>query len=56
MEQKEKKLNIFEKYLTFWVLLCIAAGILIGKLAPQIATTLDSFSVFQVSIPIAYFL
>lgn len=53
MEQKEKKLNIFEKYLTLWVLLCIGAGILLGKITPQVAITLDSFSVYQVSIPIA---
>ena len=53
MEKQEKKLNIFEKYLTLWVLLCIGAGIIIGKFVPQIAVTLDSMSVFQVSIPIA---
>ena len=49
----EKKLNIFEKYLTLWVLLCIGAGILLGKLAPGAAAALDSLSVYQVSIPIA---
>ncbi len=49
----QKKLNIFEKYLTLWVMLCIGAGILLGKLAPGVAVTLDSLSVFQVSIPIA---
>lgn len=54
MKQKEKKLNIFEKYLTLWVLLCIGTGIVIGKLAPQIAVALDSFSIYQVSIPIAF--
>ncbi len=53
MQHTEKKLNIFEKYLTLWVLLCIAAGMLLGKAAPQIAVTLDSLSVYQVSIPIA---
>jgi ACR3 family arsenite transporter len=53
MERKEKKLTIFEKYLTFWVALCIGAGILLGKIAPQLARTLDSLSVYQVSIPIA---
>ncbi len=52
--EKKKKLNIFEKYLTLWVLLCIGAGILIGKLVPQIAVALDSLSVYQVSIPIAF--
>jgi ACR3 family arsenite transporter len=49
----EKKLSIFEKYLTVWVLLCIGAGIALGKIAPGLAVTLDSFSVYQVSLPIA---
>ncbi len=49
----EKKLSIFERYLTAWVLLCIAGGILLGKVAPDIATTLNDFSIYQVSIPIA---
>jgi ACR3 family arsenite transporter len=49
----ERSLSTFEKYLTVWVALCIIGGILIGRLAPAVAVTLDSFSVFQVSIPIA---
>jgi ACR3 family arsenite efflux pump ArsB len=49
----EKYLNIFEKYLTLWVLLCIADGILLGKIAPGIAVKLDAMSIYQVSIPIA---
>lgn len=49
----DRRLSIFEKYLTVWVLLCIGAGIVLGKAAPGIAVTLDSFSVYQVSIPIA---
>jgi ACR3 family arsenite transporter len=48
-----KKLSIFERYLTVWVLLCITAGILLGKVAPDVATTLNDFSIYQVSIPIA---
>ncbi len=52
-KQSGKKLNIFEKYLTLWVFLCIAGGILLGKMAPEIAVTLDSISIHQVSIPIA---
>ena len=51
--QEKKKLSIFEKYLTLWVLLCIGAGILLGKIAPGIAIKLDSLSLYQVSIPIA---
>ena len=50
---EEKKLSIFEHYLTLWVLVCIVIGILLGKVAPDIATTLNDFSWHQVSIPIA---
>ena len=49
----ERQLSIFERYLTLWVALCIAVGILLGRVAPGVATTLDSLSVYQVSIPIA---
>jgi ACR3 family arsenite transporter len=49
----ERRLTVFEKYLTVWVALCIAAGILLGRTAPGVATALDSLSVYQVSIPIA---
>ncbi len=38
----ERKLNIFEKYLTVWVLVCIGIGIILGKLAPNIAVKLYS--------------
>jgi ACR3 family arsenite transporter len=51
--KKEKKLNLFEKYLTVWVLLCIGTGILLGKTAPGVSLQLDSMSIYQVSIPIA---
>lgn len=50
---EEKRLSTFERYLTLWVLLCIAAGILLGKFTPGIAATLNDFSVYQVSVPIA---
>ncbi|MCZ6841496.1 MAG: ACR3 family arsenite efflux transporter [SAR324 cluster bacterium] len=50
---EEKKLSIFEKYLTLWVLLCIVAGTGLGRLAPGLAAALDEISVYQVSIPIA---
>ncbi|WP_416672564.1 ACR3 family arsenite efflux transporter [Egbenema bharatensis] len=47
------KLSFFERYLTVWVFLCIIAGILVGRLFPGVATTLDAMSIYQVSIPIA---
>lgn len=49
----ERKLGFFERYLTLWVIGCIGIGILLGKLFPQVAVTLDGISVYQVSIPIA---
>ncbi len=48
-----KKLSLFEKYLTLWVMLCIGAGIGIGKAMPNLAFKLDSLSIYRVSIPIA---
>ena len=53
MLEKEQRLSTFEKYLTLWVLLCIVAGILLGKAAPDLALQLDSMSIHHVSIPIA---
>ncbi len=50
---EEKRLSFFERYLTAWVFACILMGILLGKFFPRAAVALDSFSVYQVSIPIA---
>jgi len=56
--KQAKGLSFFEKYLTAWVALCIAAGIVLGKLAPRMATYLDGLAITVkgapvVSIPIA---
>lgn len=53
-----KGLNIFEKYLTVWVALCIVGGIILGKIAPELAKFLDGLAIYVnnapvVSIPIA---
>ncbi|MBW2653664.1 MAG: ACR3 family arsenite efflux transporter [Deltaproteobacteria bacterium] len=55
---KREMTSIFERYLTVWVGLCIAGGILLGKIAPDFAKTLDGMSINVggapvVSIPIA---
>ena len=47
------QLNLFERYLTLWVLLCIGLGVGIGRLFPNVAVSLDALSIHQVSIPIA---
>ena len=53
-----KGLGFFERYLTVWVGLSIVAGILLGRFAPKVATTLDGMAIYVgdapvVSIPIA---
>ena len=42
---KGKGLSFFEKYLTLWVVLCIAAGVVLGKTAPRVATFLDALAI-----------
>ena len=56
--KEPKGLSFFEKYLTVWVFLCIIAGIILGKAAPNVATFLDGLAIYVgnapvVSIPIA---
>ena len=53
-----KMTSLFERYLSVWVILCILAGILLGKIAPGLARYLDSLAIHVngapvVSIPIA---
>jgi len=55
---ERKGLNVFEKYLTIWVALCIVGGIVLGKIAPGVAQSLDAMAIYVngapvVSIPIA---
>jgi ACR3 family arsenite transporter len=53
--KKEKNIGIgfFQKYLTIWVALCMAAGVLIGKFIPSIPEFLGKFEYAKVSIPTA---
>lgn len=57
-KKTERKLNVFEKYLTAWVILCIIAGIGVGRAIPGVARYLDGLAIYVneapvVSIPIA---
>jgi arsenite transporter len=51
--EREVGIRFFEKYLTIWVILCMAAGVLIGRYLPAIPQFLGRFEYAQVSIPIA---
>ncbi|NMB13744.1 MAG: ACR3 family arsenite efflux transporter [Gallicola sp.] len=46
-------ISFFEKYLTLWVALCMAAGILISVYLPVIPDFLNQFTYAEISIPIA---
>jgi len=49
----EGKLSQVSRYLTLWILLAMAGGIVIGAVYPGIAIMLDTFRIEQVSLPIA---
>jgi len=51
--KEERRLGLWEKYLTLWVALCILFGVLLGRALPQISKILASLTVAQVSVPIA---
>jgi ACR3 family arsenite transporter len=51
--EKSAGIGFFEKYLTVWVLLCMAAGILIGKFLPVIPSALEKIEFAGQNIPIA---
>jgi ACR3 family arsenite transporter len=53
MENKERKLGIWGKYLYLWVLLCILAGTAIGRVFPRLSELLALLEVAHISIPIA---
>jgi ACR3 family arsenite transporter len=46
-------ISFFERNLTYWVGLCMATGVLIGKFVPAVPAFLSRFEYAQVSIPIA---
>lgn len=49
----ERRLGIWEKYLTLWVLLGIVAGTLLGRAFPRISELLARLEVAHISVPIA---
>jgi ACR3 family arsenite transporter len=58
MTQTKDGMSIFERYLTVWVTLCIVGGMVLGKVAPNLAGMLDGLAISVngapvVSIPIA---
>jgi len=47
------RLNLLDRYLTLWIFLAMAVGVLLGKFAPSVAESIAGMSVGTTSIPIA---
>ncbi len=46
-------MNLFSKFLTIWVLLCIALGVILGNVFPSVTDFLNKFEIAQINIIIA---
>lgn len=56
LSPQPKTLNVFERFLTLWVALCMAAGIALGHLAPSVIAALREIELgrgSQINLPIA---
>lgn len=56
MTASAKRMNVFERYLSIWVALCMITGIVFGKLAPAAVRALQQLEFgtgSQINIPIA---
>ncbi len=45
LNNDRKMTSVFERFLSLWVILCIIAGILLGKIAPGVSQNLDSLAI-----------
>jgi len=53
MTSKKKELSFLDKYLTIWIFLAMALGIVSGYIYPDIALFWDQFSIGTTNLPIA---
>jgi ACR3 family arsenite transporter len=45
-------MSVFERYLSLWVFLCIAAGILLGRIVPELAQAVGAMELARVNLPV----
>jgi len=56
METDAKRMNVFERYLSVWVVLCMVLGVVLGRAAPDLVAVLRGLEFgegSQINIPIA---
>ena len=53
IEGANEDIGFFERYLSLWVALCIAAGVAIGQFLPAVPNTLGEWSYAEINLPIA---
>jgi arsenite transporter len=51
--RKPAAMSVFERFLTFWVALCIIVGIVLGQLLPGVFRLIGDATVAQVNLPVA---
>ena len=45
-------MNVFERYLTVWVFLCIVVGIALGQLLPGVFQAIGTMEIAHVNLPV----
>ncbi len=50
---RKRAMSVFERFLTFWVALCIIVGIALGQLLPGVFRVIGDATVAQVNLPVA---
>lgn len=50
---RAKRLSFLDRYLTLWIFLAMAAGVLLGRLAPGVREAVDAVSIGTTNMPIA---
>jgi arsenite transporter len=53
LEGANKDIGFFERYLSLWVALCIAAGVAIGQFIPFVPNVLGEMNYAEVNLPVA---
>lgn len=53
MKKEKSGIGTFQRYLSVWVLICMALGIIVGKFIPVIPEVLGKLEIAGISIPIA---